>query len=140
MNKKRLLISAGLTFVFAMTIFMTNQGAVNAQECRIIRLHGTAAPDVTIDIEPKTLRISKGGCVIWSNWARASEVQIVFEEGKKCEDMTDSATGFKLDAHNCYVTSFVSIGSTSSLKFNEEGTFDYEVRAGVGIKEKGKIV
>ena len=54
--------------------------------------------------------------------------------------MTESPSGFRLDADNCYVMSFVGIGQISSMPFNEEGTFDYVVKAVTGIKEKGTII
>jgi len=47
---------------------------------------------------------------------------------------------FKLDAKNCYVTSFISYGGTSSLKLDEAGTFEVEVMTKGDIKAKGKIV
>ena len=137
-SSKRLIAVLGI--VVCMTFVLADWGAVGAQECRIIRLHGTAHPTTTINIEPRIVQIAKGDCVVWSNWIREAEVQIVFEDGKKCDDMTDAATGFKLDAYNCYVTSFVTLGGTSSLRFNEAGRFYYEVKAGGGMKEIGKIV
>jgi hypothetical protein len=139
-SNKRLIAVLGIGFIVCMTLALGDWGVVSAQECRIIRLFGTAHPTTTINIEPRIVRIEKGGCVVWSNWIREAEVQIVFEDGKKCEDMTDAATGFKLDAYNCYVTSFVTLGGTSSLRFNEAGRFYYEVKAGGGVREIGKIV
>ena len=142
MVKKQILLTAiGMIFVFAMTIFLVNQAAVDAQECRLIRIHGGAMGSVDrIEIEPKTSWVAKGTCVIWNNWVRTNEIKIVFEEGKKCEDMTDAPVGFKMDAANCYVTTWVPLGGTSSLKFNEEGTFEYAIEAKGGPKAGGKIV
>lgn len=138
MKKSVSLLIAVISVVLLLALLPATWETINAQECRVVRLHGTVYPSTTIRIEPKIVRISKGTCVIWSNWVRKGEVQIAFEEGKKCEDMTDSPVGFKMDAHNCYVTSFVSRGGTSSLMFNEPGTFDYTVKAGA-VAEKGKI-
>ena len=77
---------------------------------------------------------------MWVNFAR-DEVKIIFEEGKKCEDVTEAPSGFKLDAQNCYVTDYVKLGGTSSLKFNQQGTYDYEVKAfGKEATEKGQII
>ncbi len=97
-SNKRLIAVLGIGFIVCMTFVLVNWGAVSAQECRIVRLYGTAHPTTTINIEPRIVHIAKGGCVIWSNWIREAEDQIVFEDGKKCDDMTDAATGFKLDA------------------------------------------
>lgn len=141
MNKNRMLVAAVVMLAFAMIILVVDRAGINAQSCRIIRLYGEAAPPGNeLRIEPNTLLVPKGTCVIWSNWIKAQEVKIVFEEGKKCEDVTDAPTGFKLDAHNCYVASFVSPGGTSSLRFTEEGTFKYEVIADGMVKEEGQIV
>ena len=139
-RNKHLVTAIGVGFVFVMIFLAVTYDFIRAQECQIIRLKGTAYPNTTINIEPKTIQIPKGGCVVWVNWIRDPEVQIAFEEGKKCEDMTDASTGFKMDARNCYVTSFVPLGGTSSLRFNEVGTFSYEITAGGGSKEKGEII
>ena len=141
MNKKGIVIAIGLTAVIAMAIFFAYGEVSIAQECRIVRIHGGVAGSAKkVDIEPQTLWISKGGCVIWNNWVRTDEIKVIFEEGKKCEDMTDSPMGFKLDAANCYVTTWIPLGGTSSLRFNEEGAFEYSVEAKGGIKARGKIV
>ena len=143
MGKKQILLMAiGMIFAFAATFAFVNQVTVNAQECRIIRVHG-GGPGWSdrIEVEPGTAFVAKGTCVIWSNWVRTDEIKIIFEDGKKCEDMTDAPVGFKMDAAaNCYVTTWVPLGGTSSLKFNEEGTFEYAIEAKGGPKAGGKIV
>ena len=124
-----------------MSFVLANQGVADAQECRIVRVWGKEAPpSFALYIEPRTMRVPKDTCVVWSNWVKAAEIQIVFEDGKKCEDVTDSPTGFSLDAANCYVTNFLARGETSSLRFVEEGTYHYAIRAKGGPKEKGKII
>jgi hypothetical protein len=139
-RNRRQLTAVGLSVLFVLAMLLVNYNTINGQECRIVRLYGAAHPKTTINIEPRTVQISKGGCVIWSNWVKDEEVQIVFEEGNKCDDMTDSPVGFKMDASNCYVTSFVTLGGTSSLLFKEPGTFDYVVKAGGAVGEKGKVI
>jgi len=154
MNKRRLFLLVGSVLVLAATTFQVNQGTVDAQKCRIIRIHqekGSAG--TTIRIEPQSIHISKDTCVIWINWVPSQEVRVVFrEDGKKCQDATDSPMGFSM-AENCYVTNFIPLGGTSSLKFNGEGTFKYEVEVpgekkatgplGLGhgaVKGRGEIV
>ena len=141
MNRKILSVAVMLVFILALTTLLANQETLSAQECRLVRLHGGIGANVAeIRIEPRTLWISKGTCVIWSNWVRTDEVKVEFEEGKKCEDVTDAPVGFKLDADNCYVTDFISLGGTSSLRFNEAGTYKYTVEAAGGtIKARGEI-
>ena len=140
MNKKKLLIAVGLVLVFSIAIFQTNQGTVNAKETRIVRIFGGETYSLkSIRLEPQYLTISKDTVVIWNNWARAHEVKVIFEEGKKCEDVTDAPTGFKLDAANCYVTSWIPLGGTSSLKFTEKGVYKYVVETSGGVKGRGEI-
>jgi hypothetical protein len=146
MDKRRHVVMViGIAFICAMTFFFLNQKTANAQQCRIIRIHGDTtghtaqAPDKAW-LEPKTLFVDKGSCVIWLNWIRTNEIKIIFEEGKKCEDMTDAPVLFSLDAANCYVTTWVPLGGTSSLRFNEEGTFEYTIEVRGGTKAKGTIL
>ena len=141
MNKKILSVAVGLALILSLTTLMTIHETVNAQECRLVRLHGGIGGNVSeIRIEPRTLWVSKGTCVIWSNWVRTDEVKVKFEDGKKCEDVTDAPVGFTMDADNCYVTDWIALGGTSSLKFNEAGTYKYTVEAAKGtIKARGEI-
>lgn len=140
MNRtKRLLVGTTLVLFTIMTVFCLSQQATNAQDCRIVRI-GSYAPHEGVFVEPATTRISKGSCVIWINWVRAKEVQVIFSDGKKCDDVTDSPMGFDMNSENCYVTNYLPMGTTSSLKFNEAGTYEYEVKVKDGAQEKGKIV
>jgi len=142
MSKKRLLIAAGLTLAFAVTIFLGNHGTVTAGECSIIRiLEEKGSEGRLISIAPATLSIAKGSCVIWINWVPKQEVKVIFrEEGKKCQDATSAPVGFKIKMpENCYVTDSIPLGGTSSLVFNQEGSYKYEIIA-PGHKEGGSLV
>src|SRR4030042_6245724 len=100
-NKKVMVMAMGIVFVFAMAFFLVAQEVQNAQECRIIRVHGGGAIwSDRIELEPGTSFIAKGTCVIWNNWVRTDEIKIIFDDGKKCDDMTDASVGFTLDAAN----------------------------------------
>ena len=138
-KKNTLLVLIGLAFIFSSSIFMLDQSMLNAEECRLIRIHGDPGGQVPFGLEPETIYINKGTCVIWVNFARVQEVQVVFEEGKVCKDVTTGPVGFKLDEHNCYVTNYIPFGATSSLLFEEEGEFRYILKA-PKYKVKGKIV
>ena len=94
----------------------------------------------SIRIEPATLQIDKGSVVIWNNWAKASEVKVIFEEGKVCQDVTEAPTGFSMDAKQCYVTTWIPLGGTSSLKFTQTGTYKYKVETTGGISGAGSII
>jgi hypothetical protein len=128
MNKKRLLITVGLSFAIAMMVYLFHLETISAQECRIIRILGRAE-HVSLTIEPGTTFINKGDCVVWFNRVFTNEIQIMFKEGKKCSDVTKSPMGFTLNASNCYVTTWIPFSGTSSLRFMEKGTYKYEVQA-----------
>ena len=127
-----IVLSFALVFSFLSTSF--------AQETRIVRLHGgTSYSTNSIRIEPATLQISKGGVVVWNNWAKTSEVKIIFEEGKICQDVTAAPMGFTLDAKQCFVTTWTPLGGTSSLRFTQAGKYRYVVEASGGVRSKGTI-
>jgi len=141
MNKKKLVITLGVSFVVAMMIGFLSLEIVSAQECRIIKIHGrTEHPSIMI--EPETIFLSKGDCVVWFNRFTAEDVKVTFEEGKKCLDVTTAPMGFSLNAQTCYVTSWMPFVGTSSLRFMEKGTYEYSVEAKNigGVKAKGRIV
>ena len=143
MKKMKALLLVGISVFLLLAFLPVNWETMNAHECRIVRLAGEVDLSTSLFIEPSVLRIQKGTCVIWLNWVKTEEVRIVFKDGKKCEDMTDSPIGFELDAADCYVTTFVARGETSSLMFNEPGTFTYVIKAsGAGGAEKvqGEII
>jgi hypothetical protein len=141
MNKKKLMIVMGFIFIFAMIILLSKLGTLSAQECRIIKIHGrTEHPSIMI--EPDTVFLSKGDCVVWFNRFTAEDVKVTFEEGKRCVDVTKAPMGFSLNAQSCYVTSWMPFVGTSSLRFMEKGTYKYTVEAKNigGVKAEGRIV
>lgn len=96
-------------------------------------------------IDPATLYTKKNTIIVWMSGVPDIEVQIVFEEGKTCRDVTANPNlkmpGFFLDSKSCYVTSFIPYMSTSTLQFAELGTYEYLVITEDGtMKAKGKIV
>ena len=141
MNKKKLLIAAALSLGIIMMGYLCNPETIFAQECRIIRMLG-GPEHSTIMLEPETLFTSKGDCVVWFNRVQAKEIQVIFEEGKKCSDGTMAPMGFSYDQNNCYVTNYIPFAGTSSLRFMEKGTYNYVVKAkGLpSLPVKGQIV
>ena len=143
MKKKGLLIVMGYIFVFAMIIFLSNPGTLSAQECRFIKIIGgdTELPFLMM-LEPETIVVSKGDCVVWFNRFTAETLKVTFKEGKKCADVTQAPMGFSLNAQGCYVTNWMPFGGTSSLRFMEKGTYEYTVEAKNrgDAKAKGKII
>ncbi len=96
-------------------------------------------------IDPATLYTKQNTIVVWMSGVPDIEVQIVFEEGKTCRDVTANPNlkmpGFFLDSKSCYVTSFIPYMATSTLQFAELGSYEYVVITEDGkMKAKGKIV
>lgn len=109
------------------------------QECRIVRILDEGAESGRLNIEPESMWIPKGTCVIWVNWTNGYEVNVSFAEGKRCEDITESPVGFTISAQNCYVASAIPVGGTSSLRFMEAGQYEYEISGKERVAQKGKI-
>ena len=136
MNKSKLfIIATGAFFILTMVILIGNPLAAEvAEKCVIVTIQSHEG------VSPSTLHIKKGDCVVWINRTRAEDVKVIFKEGKKCQDMTKSAVGFKMDWNSCYVTDYLDFGRTSSLVFDQAGTFRYQVEfqtrsaAGVGTR------
>jgi hypothetical protein len=147
MQKGTLMVTA-LFFLLSTLLVLVDHEPIEAEESQLVRIFGgisTGAGELMkpIRLEPPTMTVSKGAVVVWLNWARSAEcVQVSFEDGKKCDDVTDAPTGFEM-ADGCYVTSWITFGGTSSLRFNETGTYTYTVSAKTGgetRKETGKIL
>ena len=84
--EKGLFVITDLFRECVMIVFLANQETADAQKCRIVRIHQEkGGAGTVIRVEPETLHISKGTCVIWINWVKAQEVSVVFrEDGKNC--------------------------------------------------------
>lgn len=135
-----LVVSAALTGI--VVIFMLGQVTAFAQHgtTRIIRIWRLSSEgDKVIVVEPATTYVSEGAVIVWWNKGRA-EVKVRFLDGKQCEVKSSSPTGFVLESEDCYQTSYMAPGTISSLKFDEAGTYEFEVEIkGSGVK-KGTIV
>jgi len=137
MNKSKLLLMAtGAVFALTMVIFLGDPIVIGAAEkCDIVTIRGRD------NIEPITLTVKKGDCVVWMNWTRDQDVLLSFKEGEKCVRATKSPVGFAMDASKgCYLAGWMSYGQTASLIFAEPGTYKYEVEFKVGGKNAGTIV
>jgi len=145
MKTNKLLIGIGAASIFTLVILLGNPVTIGAAEkCAIVTIQSHEG------ISPETLRIKKGDCVVWINWTRGEDVKVIFKEGKRCQDMTKSPVGFKMDWNSCYVTDYLDFGRTSSMLFEQAGTFKYEVEfkptssplgaARIGLARSGTIV
>ena len=140
MNRKIFLIGGCLGLLISLGVLMANQSAsAEAERCYLVSIGDPAQPGAEFTIKPQDFRVPLESCVIWVNWSKVAQVQIIFKEGLKCKDATTGATGFTLNSGVCYVTNYLSHGATSSLVFTKEGMYDYTVESKSGGKLSGKI-
>lgn len=147
--QQRVAIVTAVLFVLCSGLVLIDRAPIDAQEQQLVRILGgisTGASELRkpITIEPPTMTVSKGAVVTWLNWSRDAEcVQVIFEDGKACDDASDAPSGFNMKSDGCYVTSWITFGGTSSLHFTEPGTFTYTVEAKTGGETRrttGKIL
>jgi hypothetical protein len=142
MKKDGLVIAVGLIFLLATITCIPVPQTANAQEgtVAIVRIFCQPSAPYKVIIEPETAYVAPGAVVAWWNKDRRREVKVQFLKGKECAVGSSAPTGFRLESQQCYTTSHMPGGGISSLKFDEEGTYEFEVEFnGIGKKE-GKIV
>lgn len=145
MQTNRKLSLVLIVFFAFVSVVLVNHGAALATEAKIIKIEpveNKAGKLVGMFIDPKKLVIEKDTIVIWLSGIPGQEIQVIFEEGKTCQDVTADPYQFKLNAAtSCYVTNWIPYGASSSLRFPESGTFDYVVTTEDGkMKFPGKLV
>lgn len=145
MNTSKSIPGSVLIFGVFITLMMMSAtlNAADTDQAHIISIYGGDSYSVqSVRLDPEELLIKKGSVVIWNNWAKTTEVKVIFKEGKKvCPAATSAPVGFNLDdAKQCYVTSWVPLGGTSSLRFTQAGTFKYTVQTTGGVEATGRIV
>ena len=142
MKSKKFLTGLGLALTLVVGLFLMTHVTISAaDECKIVRIISTVTYQ-EVSLDPKTLEVDKGTCVIWFNKASKSHVEIAFEEGKKvCEDVVEASMDFKLDEKNCFITTtHIPPFGTASLVFKKEGAYDYVAQIqGTSTKVKGQI-
>jgi hypothetical protein len=143
--RKRLFLIV-MVLAVGLGILLAKAGNTFAVEGAIVKIwaeeEGTAKG---MHADPPVLTVKKNTIVIWMNGVPGKEIQIVFEEGKTCRDITANPNlehpGFFMDSKNCYVTSFLPYTETSTLQFPEAGGFDYTVLTNDNaLTAKGRIV
>ena len=143
MNRRMFFLGLGLGILVCAAVMAPYVTVSEAQECRIVRLHGSAGGSPSqIYIEPGTIRVSEGACVVWVNWIIGPIIELKFDDGKTCKSATTGVTpGWALDLEkNCFVTNLIPQGGTASLTFKEKGIYDFVIETKQGGKSSGKIV
>jgi hypothetical protein len=136
----------GVVLTIALNMVDADRQIASASEARLVRIWSVGGDKpVGLHIDPPVLRVDKNTIVLWMSGVKEKEIQVVFESGKVCRDVTanpnEKKPDFFMDAKNCYVTTLMPYADTSALEFPEAGTFEYIVQADEGkIKAKGKII
>lgn len=142
MQTYKLRLSKILLFAILSALLCSIPSVLSATNAAIVKIYASTDDNGRLILDPAKLYVSKNTVVIWMNGMDKEEVQIIFQDGKACQELTLSPTekGFGIDAKSCYVASLISYLSTSSLKFVENGIFEYIVATLDGNKAaKGKI-
>ena len=149
MNKKKLLLTVGLVFIFSIITLFVHYETANAswdlyivqiKDVKTVPQEGTDLGK-TLRIKPRDNYISEGDVVVWINRSNMA-IKVIFREGKTCKISTESPSGFAWDSlKECFVTNELAKGATSSIRYTAKGVYEYEIEAlGGKIIKKGKIV
>jgi plastocyanin len=138
--KRRVGLVAGCMLLFALALVYAPVENASAMDIMIVKVFAHPSGVVKqVNIEPDKATVKKGSVVVWVNTSKEKEVKVAFADGKRCADVTSAATTFNMESA-CYVTTWMPVSGTSSLQFNEVGTFEYSVEAEDFIGGKGKVV
>ena len=135
-----------VVLTLALNMVAANREIASASDARLVRIWSVGGDKpVGFHIDPPILRVDKNTIVLWMSGVKEKEIQIVFESGKVCRDVTanpnEKKPDFFMDAKNCYVTTLMPYAETSALEFPAAGTFEYVVQTSEGgVKAKGKII
>jgi len=139
-----IMVAAGLAIIVFFVRPTTAEQLTDAQLVRIMpELKGNEITGLYIN--PQVSNIKKNTIIVWLNGVSDKDIQITFQDGKTCRDVTANPNlkvpGFFLDSKKCYSTSFLPYSNTSTLQFVDLGTYEYEVMTEDGtLREKGKII
>ena len=146
MKALRLCLLLAVALTVALNMVVSDRQIASAAEARLVRIWSPGEDKPAgFRIDPEVLKVEKNTIVLWMSGAKGQQIQILFESGKVCRDVTanpnEEAPDFFLDAKNCYLSTVMSYAETTALEFPEAGTFEYTVQTNDGkVKAKGKIV
>jgi hypothetical protein len=146
-KRKFQLAIIGIMVMFGIGACLANLGTAVATEAQLVKIQPISDPLKEgslsgLAIDPETLNIKKNTIVLWMNGVPQEEVQVIFEDGKACKDVTANPVRFEMPGNStCYVTTFIPFGDTSSLQFPQAGTFKYSIKNLKGnFKASGEII
>ncbi len=123
--KRYRFLAIGLSLVLTMGFFFAGSGTAQGKSCYLAAIAGKN------DINPRTLHIKKGDCVVFMNFAGTAtnphQVKVSFKEGEMCLAATESLVGLAMDETKCLTSGWIGYGQTPSAVFTKPGTYQYEV-------------
>ena len=122
MNKKRFFLTIGLSFAIVMVLSFYHLDSISAVECQIIRIFPGETPQ-SVKINPETLTISEGDCVVWFN-ASGGLIQVTFKGSVK--KIANPGGFFESKEHMS--TSWYNHGVVSSMQVMEKGLYEYTIK------------
>jgi hypothetical protein len=139
MKRIKGVLLVGTFFAVAVLAILATQGLSQAADATLVNIQPKGGDTVTgFQVDPETVTVTKNAILVWMSSVPGIEIQVIFNEGKTCRDVTSITDqknpGFYMDAKNCYVTNFLSYCATSTLQFPEAGSFEYKV-----VNEDGKM-
>lgn len=128
-NRNFLLV---VVFLFTVvSVMLINQGTVLATESLLVKIEPVKDINgklIGFFVNPKNIEIKENTIVIWLSGIYGQEIQVIFEDGKTCKDVTADPHFFEFNPQtSCYVTNYIPYGATSSLRFPQAGVFNYVV-------------
>jgi plastocyanin len=124
MNRSRFLV-IGLCLVLTVGVILAGSRTAQGASCYLAAIAGKN------DINPRTLHIKKGDCVVFMNYAGTAtnphQVKVSFKEGEMCLAATESLVGLAMDETKCLTSGWIGYGQTPSAVFTKPGTYKYEV-------------
>ena len=146
MSRIKGVLLVGTFFAVAVLVILTTRGISHAADATLVSIQPQGGDKVTgFLVDPETVTVKKNAIIVWMSGVPKIEIQVIFNEGKTCRDVTaitdQNNPGFYMNAKNCYVTNFLSYCATSTLQFPEAGSYEYTVVNEDGkMKAKGKII
>lgn len=140
-TRSSIVVLSGVIVLVALAFLMVTPTVSSGGDCRVIRIYSSAAQGGLGDIriEPAAMAVYKGTCIIWVNLGKG-EAKVTFQDGKKCDDAAEAEAGFSM-IETCFVTTWMPTGATTSLTFQQEGMYEYEISwQGDKVTAKGRIV
>ncbi len=144
--KKAKGLMVGAFLITAILVFLANQGLSQAADATLIKIQPTGGEKVSgFNVDPEAITVKKNAIVVWMSFVPEMEIQVIFNEGKSCRDVTaitdQRHPSFYMNNKNCYVTNFLPYLASSTLQFPEAGAFEYKVVNEDGkLQAKGKII